>query len=433
MESLQQHTKLDPLLSEIATRRDDLILLTQNLIRIPTLNPPGENYRDICEFLNKRLTKHGFNTEMVRAYDTPGDSDKYPRWNLVARREGTGSGECVHFNSHIDVVEVGSGWTQDPFGGALVDGKIYGRGACDMKGGLAASIIAVESFIHTNPDFQGAIEISATGDEESGGYGGVAYLAEKGFLDPKRVQHVIIPEPLNKDRVCLGHRGGWWAEIETFGEIAHGSMPFLGDCAVRHMGAVIDKFETQLYPAMAARRTDMPVVPDGARSSTMNINSIHGGQAEQADDFTGLPAHCVPDSCRIVIDRRFLVEETLDDVRDEVESLLNELKVERPNFEYDMREINSVLPSMTDREAPIAASVAKQIEIVMGKPAEFVASPGTYDQKHIDRIGTLKNCVAYGPGILELAHKPDEYVGVEDMMDSVQVMARCLADILLEK
>ena len=433
MESLQQHTKLDPLLSEIAARRDDLILLTQNLIRIPTLNPPGENYRDICEFLNNRLTKHGFNTEMVRAYDTPGDSDKYPRWNLVARREGTGSGECVHFNSHIDVVEVGSGWTQDPFGGALVDGKIYGRGACDMKGGLAASIIAVESFIHTNPNFQGAIEISATGDEESGGYGGVAYLAEKGFFDPKRVQHVIIPEPLNKDRVCLGHRGGWWAEIETFGEIAHGSMPFLGDCAVRHMGAVIDKFETQLYPAMAARRTDMPVVPDGARSSTMNINSIHGGQAEQADDFTGLPAHCVPDSCRIVIDRRFLVEETLDDVRDEVESLLNELKVERPNFEYDMREINSVLPSMTDREAPIAASVAKQIEIVMGKPAEFVASPGTYDQKHIDRIGTLKNCVAYGPGILELAHKPDEYVGVEDMMDSVQVMARCLADILLEK
>ena len=416
MESLQQHTKLDPLLSEIATRRDDLILLTQNLIRIPTLNPPGENYRDICEFLNKRLTKHGFNTEMVRAYDTPGDSDKYPRWNLVARREGTGSGECVHFNSHIDVVEVGSGWTQDPFGGALVDGKIYGRGACDMKGGLAASIIAVESFIHTNPDFQGAIEISATGDEESGGYGGVAYLAEKGFFDPKRVQHVIIPEPLNKDRVCLGHRGGWWAEIETFGEIAHGSMPFLGDCAVRHMGAVIDKFETQLYPAMAARRTDMPVVPDGARSSTMNINSIHGGQAEQADDFTGLPAHCVPDSCRIVIDRRFLVEETLDDDKF-VKEFTN----------------STVLPSMTDREAPIAASVAKQIEIVMGKPAEFVASPGTYDQKHIDRIGTLKNCVAYGPGILELAHKPDEYVGVEDMMDSVQVMARCLADILLEK
>ena len=418
-------------LGEIDSRRDDLISLTQELIRIPTLNPPGENYREICEFLSTRLQNSGFGIELVRAKGTPGDSDKYPRWNVVARREGAHRGQCVHFNSHIDVVEVGSGWTQNPFGGDLVGDKIYGRGACDMKGGLAASIIAAEAFIDTNPDFHGAIEISGTGDEESGGYGGVAYLAEKGFFSPNRVQHVIIPEPLNKDRVCLGHRGGWWAEIETFGEIAHGCMPFLGDCAVRHMGAVIDKFETELFPAMAARRTDMPVVPDGARSSTMNINSIHGGQPEQEEDFTGLPAHCVPDSCRIVIDRRFLVEETLEDVRGEVERLLDELKAERPKFDYEIRELNSVLPSMTDRNSPIAASVAKQIEKVMGKPAEFVASPGTYDQKHIDRIGKLKNCVAYGPGILELAHKPDEYVGVNDMIDSAHVMARCLSDFLL--
>ena len=414
----------------IGDRRDDLILLTQELIRIPTLNPPGEFYRDICEYIDKRLSKHGFNTNLIRAYGTPGDSDKYPRWNIVARREGKLPGDCVHFNSHIDVVEVGQGWTKDPFGAELIDGKIYGRGACDMKGGLAASIIAVEAFIEAYPQFHGAIEISGTGDEESGGYGGVAYLADKGFFNPKRVQHVIIPEPLNKDRVCLGHRGGWWAEIETFGEIAHGSMPFLGDCAVRHMGAVIDKFETELYPAMVQRHTEMPVVPDGARQSTMNINSIHGGQSEQDDDFTGLPAHCVPDSCRIVIDRRFLVEETLEDVRNEVENLLDQLKLERPKFDYELRELNSVLPSMTDKTAPIAASLARQIYQVLGKEADFVASPGTYDQKHIDRIGKLKNCVAYGPGILELAHKPDEYVGVEDMMVSVHVMARSLAELL---
>ena len=431
MEHSRIQDKINQVLGEIDSRRDDLISLTQELIRIPTLNPPGENYREICEFLSTRLQNSGFGIELVRAKGTPGDSDKYPRWNVVARREGAHRGQCVHFNSHIDVVEVGSGWTQNPFGGDLVGDKIYGRGACDMKGGLAASIIAAEAFIDTNPDFHGAIEISGTGDEESGGYGGVAYLAEKGFFSPNRVQHVIIPEPLNKDRVCLGHRGGWWAEIETFGEIAHGCMPFLGDCAVRHMGAVIDKFETELFPAMAARRTDMPVVPDGARSSTMNINSIHGGQPEQEEDFTGLPAHCVPDSCRIVIDRRFLVEETLEDVRGEVERLLDELKAERPKFDYEIRELNSVLPSMTDRNSPIAASVAKQIEKVMGKPAEFVASPGTYDQKHIDRIGKLKNCVAYGPGILELAHKPDEYVGVNDMIDSAHVMARCLSDFLL--
>ncbi len=431
MRSLANSQAMTDLAEAITDRRNDLIALTQDLIRIPTLNPPGDNYRAICEFLDKRLQGSGFQTELIRAHGTPGDSDKYPRWNIVARCEGTAKGDCVHFNSHIDVVEVGSGWTTDPFGGDLIDGKIYGRGACDMKGGLAASIIAAEAFIATHPDFAGAIEISGTADEESGGYGGVAYLAEQGYFDPKRVQHVIIPEPLNKDRVCLGHRGGWWAEIETFGEIAHGSMPFLGDCAVRHMGAVLTEFEDKLYPAMATRTTDMPVVPEGARSSTMNINSIHGGQPEQDADYTGLPAHCVPDSCRIVIDRRFLAEENIDDVRGEVTKLLEDLKASRDKFDYDLREINVVLPSMTDRDAPVVQIVAAQIEQVLGKPADFVASPGTYDQKHIDRIGKLKNCIAYGPGILELAHKPDEYVGVEDMLDSAKVMAGALLDILV--
>jgi len=416
----------------ISAKRDDLIALTQDLIRIPTLNPPGRDYRLICEYLDNRLRKHGFETELIRATGTPGDSDKYPRWNIVARREGTRPGDCIHFNSHTDVVEVGAGWTFDPFGGDVADGKIYGRGACDMKGGLAASIIAAEAFIETHPDFAGAIEISGTADEETGGYGGVAYLAEQGYFNPSRVQHVIIPEPLNKDRICLGHRGGWWAEIETKGEIAHGAMPFLGDCAVRHMGAILQEFEDKLFPAMAARYTDMPVVPEGARQSTMNINSIHGGEAEPEEGFTGLQAHCVPDSCRIVIDRRFLIEEPLDQVRSEVMDLLEGLRATRANFDFELTERNSVLPSMTDRDAPVVRTVADAIEQVMGKAPEYVASPGSYDQKHIDRIGTLKNCIAYGPGVLELAHKPDEWIGIDDMIDSAMVMGAAMESLLLK-
>jgi succinyl-diaminopimelate desuccinylase len=233
----------------VAARTDDLVALTQDLVRIPTLNPPGRNYREICDYLGARLEKRGFSVEMIRAHGAPADSDRYPRWNMVARIEGAAPGDCVHFNGHHDVVETGHGWTTDPFGGEVRDGRVYGRGTCDMKGGIASAIIAAEAFIDTHPDFAGAIEISATADEESGGYGGVAYLAEKGYFDPDRVQHVIIPEPLNKDRICLGHRGVWWAEIETKGRIAHGSMPFLGDCAVRHMGAVLAEMEASLFPA----------------------------------------------------------------------------------------------------------------------------------------------------------------------------------------
>jgi succinyl-diaminopimelate desuccinylase len=328
------------------------------------------------------------------------------------------------------VVEVGHGWTTDPFGGEVKDGRVYGRGACDMKGGLAASIIAAEAFLDTHPDFAGAVEISATADEESGGYGGVAYLAQQGYFDPARVHHVIIPEPLNKDRICLGHRGVWWAEIETKGRIAHGSMPFLGDSAIRHMGAVLHEIETELYPYLATKRTEMPVVPEGARQSTLNINSIHGGEPEQDEGYTGLPAPCVADRCRIVLDRRFLIEEDLAEVKDEIRRLLEKVRADRPGFDYEIRELFEVVPTMTDRDAPVVRSTAAAIERVLARQPDYVVSPGTYDQKHIDRIGRLKNCIAYGPGILDLAHQPDEWVGIDDMTDSAGVMALVLKDLL---
>ncbi len=420
----------DRLLDAVARRREALVALTQDLIRIPSVNPPGRHYREVCDLLAHRLRPQGFVTDLIRAEGAPGDSDRYPRWNLVAQRQGTRPGECVHFNSHLDVVEVGHGWTTDPFGGEVKDGRVYGRGACDMKGGLAASVIAVEAFLSVCPDFAGAVEISATGDEESGGYGGVAYLAERGWFDPARVQHVIIPEPLNKDRICLGHRGVWWAEIETKGRIAHGSMPFLGDSAIRHMGAVLEEIERTLYPLLATKRTAMPVVPEGARQSTLNINSIHGGEAEPEEGFTGFPAPCVADRCRIVIDRRFLIEEDLAEVKAEVTRMLEGIRADRPGFAYEVRDLHEVIPTMTDRDAPIVRTVGDAISRVLGAPPDYVVSPGTYDQKHIDRIGRLKNCIAYGPGILDLAHQPDEWVGIDDMVQSAQVMALSLGTLL---
>ncbi len=417
------------LAAEIVTRQDDLVTLTRDLIRMPTLNPPGENYREICEYLQVRLAARGFECQLLRAEGTPGDSDQYPRWNLVARRDGASRGECVHFNSHIDVVEVGKGWTVDPFEGVVKDGRIYGRGACDMKGGLAASIIAAEAFVDLHPDFAGAVEISATGDEETGGYGGVAWLAQRGFFHPEKVQHVIIPEPLNKDRICLGHRGVWWAELETHGRIGHGSMPFLGDCAIRHMGAVVDKMEQDLFPTLGARRTAMPVVPEAAQSSTLNINSIHGGQ-EERPGFTGFPAPVVPDSCRMIIDRRFLIEEDIGEVKAEFRALLDGLKESRPDFDYSLNDLHEVIPTMTARTAPVVEAVTEAIETTLGVTPEYVVSPGTYDQKHIDRIGRMHNCIAYGPGILDLAHQPDEWVGIADMVESAQVMGQALERLL---
>jgi len=411
----------DALLADIEGRADDLVELTRELIRFPTVNPPGDAYRPCAEHLGERLRRRGFSVEYLRAEGAPGDTDAHPRINVVARWESGRPGPCVHFNSHIDVVEPGEGWTVPPFEGVVKDGRVYGRGACDMKGGLAASVIAVEALIDSGAPLPGALEISGTADEESGGYGGVAWLAERGWFSKPRVDHVIIPEPLNVDRVCIGHRGVWWSEITTEGRIAHGSMPFLGDSAIRHMGAVVEALEARIYPRLAAQTTAMPVVPEGARTPTLNINSLHGGQPDVTG--SGLPAPLVADSCRMVLDRRLLIEEDLDEVKAEVRALLDGLTQTRTGFRYRLRDLFEVRPSMTEPDRPVVRFTCEAVEAVLGRSPQIVCSPGTYDQKHVDRIGRLRDCIAYGPGILDLAHQPDEYVGVEDMVHAAQVMA----------
>ena len=418
---------IESLFSRIESKREELISFTQDLVRIPTINPPGKDYIKCAELLGNRLAKSGFSLIYERANNSPGDSDRYPRHNVIARIEGQQSGPCIHFNGHLDVVVPGRGWTVDPFEGLVQDGKIYGRGTCDMKGGLSAAVIAMEAILEENIHFPGAIEISGTVDEETGGYGGVAFLAEKGFFSKPRVDHVIIPEPLNVDRVCLGHRGAWWAEVETFGRIAHGSMPFLGDSAIRHMSAFLELLESRLFPALDKKQTSMPVVPEGARRSTLNLQAVHGGEAES---FDGMPSPCVPDSCRLIMDRRFLIEENIAEVKAEVTSLLDELADSRLNFRYQIRDIMEFLPTMTDADAPVVQAVSSALKNILGKTPEHIISPGTYDQKHIARIGHLHDCIAYGPGILDLAHQPDEYIVIDDMVTAAKVMAASTLELL---
>ena len=133
------------LLETIEAREDELVDLARALVRIPTVNPPGEDYRPCAELIGQRLAQRGFEVSYVRGEGAPGDSDRYPRWNVIARKT-FGPGPCVHFNGHIDVVLPGEGWTVDPFALSEQDGRLYGRGTADMKGYLASVLAAVPLF-----------------------------------------------------------------------------------------------------------------------------------------------------------------------------------------------------------------------------------------------------------------------------------------------
>jgi succinyl-diaminopimelate desuccinylase len=403
---------------------DEVVAFTSELVRIPTVNPPGEGYEECARLIGGRLQRGGFEVEYVSAEGRPEHTRSHPRLNVVGTRAGRARAPVVHLNGHFDVVPAGGGWTVDPFGGTVRDGKIWGRGTSDMKAGLAAAVYAAEALRRAGAETAGTIEVSGTVDEESGGFAGMAFLAETGRVARGRTDYVIIPEPLGADRICIGHRGVWWFEVELRGRIAHGSMPFLGVSAIDHMGALLEAVRAELQPALASRRTAMPVVPEGAARATLNVNAVVGGQ-----DAGGIQTPCVADRCRAIFDRRFLIEEGLDGARAEVTALLEALAARIPGFQYGTRDLMVVHPVRTPDGSPVVASLRRAIAEVRGREAELVASPGTYDQKHVARIAGVEHCVAYGPGVLELAHQPDEWCGVEDLIDSTKVLALAALDL----
>jgi succinyl-diaminopimelate desuccinylase len=408
----------DRIVAEIDRAADEIVDFAVRLVRIPTINPPGDDYEACAAVIGDQLRAHGADVQLLPAIGRIEHTPQHPRINVIGRQAGTGNGPAIHLNGHFDVVPAGLGWTRDPFGGQIVDGRLYGRGSCDMKAGIASAVFAVEAIRRAGIRTRAPIELSGTVDEESGGFAGVAWLAENRLLSRERTKAVIIPEPFGVDRICVGHRGVYWFEVIAQGRIAHGSMPYLGVNAVEGMSHLLDLVRDELGPALLDRVTTMPVVPEGSRHATININGIDGGQP--VDD---VPSPCVADRCRVVFDRRFLMEEGLERTRAEIAALVAKAQARMPEVRFSIEDRLIFEPTRTPEDAPVVGALAEAIAQVTGRQASLVASPGTYDHKHVARIAGVPHCVAYGPGQLDLAHQPDEYCAVDDIITATKVMA----------
>jgi succinyl-diaminopimelate desuccinylase len=403
---------------------DEMVDFTADMLRIPTVNPPGDVYVECARLIGQRLGSFGFTNDYPVAHGRSEHTAAHPRMNVVGLKQGRSMRPLVHLNGHFDVVPAGGGWTVDPFGAVVRDGRIYGRGSCDMKAGITAAIYAAEAIRRAGIDLGGSIEVSGTVDEESGGFAGMAWLAEQGRLSADRTDAVIITEPTDTDRIYIGHRGVYWFEVTTRGRIAHGSMPFFGVNAISQMGVILEEIRHRLLPALASRTTSIPVMPPDARHATLNINGIEGGQP-----VDGIQTPCVADICRAIFDRRFLAEEGFDSTRAEVVALLERAAKESPGLVYELRDLMVVHPVATPRGSTVVSALEQSVQAVLGRAATLAASPGTYDQKHVDRIAGVPNCVAYGPGMLNLAHQPDEYCVIEDLVQCTKVLALSLLSL----
>ena len=400
--------------------RDEIVAFTQALVRIPTVNPPGDRYAECAALVGATLERFGYDVREIRPVGWSRYDPENPRVNVVGRLRGAKPRPLLHFNGHFDVVPVGdpAAWTRDPFGGELAGGRIWGRGTGDQKAGIAASIFAVEAIRRAGVRLAGTVEQSATVDEESGGFAGMAQLCKQGVCTADNTDHVVITEPLDVDRVCLGHRGVLWTEVTAHGLAAHGSMPGLGRSAADAIARLVARVDADLRPHLARRTTAMPVEPPEARRATINVNALHAGQPVDVEQTP-----MVADFATAIFDRRYLVEERLADVRAELPSLIESERGRSDGIEWSTRERMLVEPTFTERDAPVALAFAGAIRDVLGREPSFIASPGTYDQKHVVRIGGVRDCIAYGPGRLVTAHRPDEYVVVDELIEATKVMA----------
>jgi succinyl-diaminopimelate desuccinylase len=400
-------------IDQVERLADEMVAFTQDLVRIPTVNPPGDAYAQCADLIAHKLRDFGYAVEALAAEGLPEHTPEHPRINVIGTLPAPPSGDVLHFNGHYDVVPAGSGWTVDPFGAELRDGCIYGRGSCDQKAGIAASLYAVEAIRRAGIALAGTLEQSATADEESGGFAGMGWLCDAGRLATTRQDYVVITEPLDPERVCIGHRGVYWFELTTIGHVGHGSMPGLAINAAEQMARLVQAFEDQLKPALSQRISKAPVEPLTARRPSINLNSIHAGQ-----EPGGWQTPAVPDRCTAIFDRRFIHEETFDEVRAEIVRL-----VDAQGVTYELLDLMRVDPLLGRADTVLSATTGSAIRDALGVEPSFIVSPGTYDQKHVIRRAGIQECIAYGPGRLVLAHQPDEHVAVADLVASAKVMA----------
>src|SRR4051812_25612334 len=334
---------MEAILAAVEELRDELIALLQRMIRLPTVNPPGEGYEAFVGALERVLDGYGYETAVHRVPEADLATlallgAGLPRPNLLARLRG--DGPLVHLNGHYDVVPVGNDWTRDPFGGELADGHIYGRGAADMKSGLAAQIIAVEALrtagLHPN------IVQSAVPDEETVGVrnAGTGWLVENGLLAGDAV---IITEPFGPDGVGIGHKGAIWGEITIFGRQAHGSAPQLGVNAVEAMARYLAHLDAHLRPKLETRITDYGVTPDNPRS-TLSFDTIRGGHA----------TNIVPDRCTVTFNRRLVPGEALEAARRELLQPLDGVR-------HEYRELYSTEPTLVSEDEPVVRAAHRAV------------------------------------------------------------------------
>lgn len=333
--------------------------------------------------------------------------------NVVGVLKGVGGGRSLLLNSHMDVVPEGNRdqWQDDPFSGNVVDGKLYGRGATDMKGGTASLLMAVEAIQRLGMKLKGDVIFESVIEEESGGAGTLAAIV-KGY----RADAALIPEPTNL-RIFPKQQGSMWFRIEVKGRTAHGGTRYEGVSAIEKSMAVIQHIR-ELEEHRNARILD-PMYANNPIPIPINIGVIQGGNWPSS----------VSDTVKLEGRMGVAPEEKLDDAKEEMSQWMVRLSEKDTWFEAHPPSVEwfgaQWVPGSVDLDHPLIQVLMQQYREVKHNDPTIEASPWGTDGGLLTQLGETP-CIVFGPGITQVAHYPNEHIVLERVFEAAEIIALTL-------
>lgn len=357
----------------------------QSLIRIDSTNPPGNEHRVVEQFIRRSEAANLY-------YEVTELEDDRSNFSVTLKGSDEDKGKLL-LSGHTDTVKIGSAeWDHGPFDAEIDNGRMYGRGTTDMKSGLAALYLAVESLHKEGVKLKRDVEFLATAGEEVDSVGAEHYVNTVGMKD---VEAIVIAEPTS-GKVVAGHKGALWIEVTLTGKTAHGAMPEEGINAVEAMGKVIGLVE-ELKEEWLEEKAPL------GRSS-VSANMISGG----------IQTNVIPDQCTLNVDIRTITPNIHDALYKEFDERLNSLFSGEGQPEVSSKVVLDRATVLTDEDATI---IRDALEI---SGMESVGGVSYYTDGSVLNPDSKIPTLIYGPGIETLAHQPNEYVEVEAFESSIE-------------
>jgi acetylornithine deacetylase/succinyl-diaminopimelate desuccinylase family protein len=384
----------EKILLSIDRQRDKLVELLRELIKIPSLS--GEE-NEVARFISGTLMDFGFQDVIIDDIS-----------NVICTIKGSGGGPVLLYNGHIDVVPVGDidRWPADPREAPVIENKVIGRGACDMKGSVAAMMIAADALKESGVSLMGDLILTMVGREETGLQEGTKYSIEKGGLKP---DIALIGEATNMD-LCLGSRGRIVVEVSVHGKLAHAANASVGVNAVVKMQKMVD----------AIMRMELPG------------HEILGGTTQTITNIACKPGqiNMVPDLCTITIDRRVSPGDSLEKTKSEFQAVIDILKKEDPDFSAEVKTGKFAIPGYKPPEGEVIARLQDAAQIATGNRPEIKRYIFGTDGSYLSGVAEIPS-FGFGPGNEANAHTVNDHVAIDDLTAASKAYAMFVLELLM--